>query len=712
MNTIRTYLTFVAAVAAMALVAAEPSGGITQPSDEGLFPFVIRPDAVGTAADMSAILEAPAGKNGFLRRDGGRLVDGRGKTVRLNGVNLTASGCFPTHKEADRLAPHLARLGFNCVRFHYFETDAYRNSVQPPQPCLLKFDEKGRQVINEVMRDRMEYLIAQLKKLGIYVNINIHAARMLKEPDGVPKTPWANRGVDYFNEKIILAEMEFARDILGHVNPYTKLALKDDPAMAIVDINNENALMQVWWSRTMENEKIDPCYITEFYNRLAAAGYSNTTNGINKFIIETEKRYFRRMVAFIKGELGVKCPCVGTQQDYTASWVMSETCDIVDSHIYWNHPHFKKKPESSDPNRPAGLEWDLRNTAIVDAPASKGYSNSIVTRGSRRVEGRPFIVSEAACPYPCWYGSEYQPMLHAYAAFQDWSGVFVYSWNNATETFPDYNPYFFSHTARPDCVAHFPACAALFLRGDVAVAKEHVVVPADRDWLFEKAAKTGSYYWLYHATPEDCSPTPVSNAVFLRHGVAVDLSPAPEAKTPQVADLPAKGERHVSDTGELWLDPSTNSNGVFAVDVANVKMLTGHTDGKRFDLGGVVFEPGQTKLGWSAISLLSRDGNGFRPGARLLLAATGYTHNSGAVFRHQGGVNWGGSTAEFGKGAVVTEGIPLKVTLPSASARCWALDGAGARREEVPVTPAEGRSAISVGPRYRTVWYEIELKNL
>ena len=168
----------------------------------------------------------------------------------------------------------------------------------------------------------------------------------------------------------------------------------------------------------------------------------------------------------------------------------------------------------------------------------------------------------------------------------------------------------------------------------------------------------------------------------------------------------------MSDTGEIWLDPATNFNGVFAVDVSNVKILTGHTDGGRFDLGGVVFEPGRTKLGWSAISLLSRDGNGFRPGSRLLLAATGYTHNSGAVFHNLGDVKWGGSTEEFGTGPVVTEGIPLKVTLPSASARCWAIDGAGARREEVSVESVEGRSAMSVGPRYRTVWYEIELKNL
>ena len=98
------------------------AAGVAAPDDSGMFPFVIRPDVADTAADLSALLEAPAGKGGFLRRDGEHFVDASGRRVRLNGVNLTARGNFPSHEEADRLAAHFARLGFNCVRLHYFDT--------------------------------------------------------------------------------------------------------------------------------------------------------------------------------------------------------------------------------------------------------------------------------------------------------------------------------------------------------------------------------------------------------------------------------------------------------------------------------------------------------------------------------------------------------------------------------------------------------------
>ena len=59
-------------------------------------------------------------------------------------------------------------------------------------------------------------------------------------------------------------------------------------------------------------------------------------------------------------------------------------------------------------------------------------------------------------------------MLHAYAAFQGWDGVFAYSWNNRMNEEPQGMEYFFSYAARTDCLAHFIACAAMFLRGDVA----------------------------------------------------------------------------------------------------------------------------------------------------------------------------------------------------------------------------------------------------
>ena len=629
--------------------------------------------------------------------------------MRLNGVNLTARANFPTHAEADRLAKHFARLGFNCVRLHYFDVPGYANNFQDRQPCLYKNDPSGKaSVVDVAMRDRLDYLIAALKREGIFIDMNLHVARELGPADGIRKTCWANRGVDFFVRELIDGEKKYAQDVLSHVNPYTGLALADDPAMALVEVNNENALMQVYWSRTLQKQNADAWYLDEFDRLREAAGYDATANGINRFIIETEKRYFREMSAYVKGELGVKCPVIGTQLDYTAAWVMADMCDVTDIHIYWAHPKWTNRPGTDGrQGRCPEVEWNFLNKSIVAAGLDGGWNmeNVIAGRGCRRIKGLPFVVSECAAPYPNWYGAEFQPMIHAYAAFQDWVGVFVYSWNNNENAFPDSIPYFFSHAARPDCVAHFPAACAMFLRGDVSRAKRRIDVPVDVASRFPLAQERHTA--LAVIDPESASGGKVLDAAFLKHGVAVDLKQFPV--TSKVSVVCATNGVIASDTDEIALRRADGEGLSFSVDTPNVKFLSGFLDGRRVDLGGVVFEPGKTKLGWCAISLVSQNGKALGPGSRLLLAVTGYAHNEGDRIHRLDGDRWGGTVADVGTGKVIAEGVPLRLALPAERVECWALDEAGERRQPFPAAVRNGRATIAVGPEFRTVWYEIQI---
>jgi hypothetical protein len=87
-----------------------------------LFPFVISYDAQDNASSMAHLLDAPAGKHGFVRVENGRFVNDAGP-VRLHATNLTGPANFPTHEQADKLAARLARFGINCVRLHYFDAE-------------------------------------------------------------------------------------------------------------------------------------------------------------------------------------------------------------------------------------------------------------------------------------------------------------------------------------------------------------------------------------------------------------------------------------------------------------------------------------------------------------------------------------------------------------------------------------------------------------
>ncbi len=208
-----------------------------------LFPFLINHDGAENVTDMSHLLDAPAGKHGFVRNENGRFVTDAG-IIRFNGTNLTGPANFPEYKDAERLAARLARFGINCVRLHYMDAN-YGNFRNEKQQGIFTYDSTTQRNLDTDQLDKMDYMIAQFKEKGIYVNINLHVARKLDDRDGftaVNERPHLDKGVDNFEPRMIELQKEYAKDILTHVNPYTKLSYIDDPCVAMIEINNENAL--------------------------------------------------------------------------------------------------------------------------------------------------------------------------------------------------------------------------------------------------------------------------------------------------------------------------------------------------------------------------------------------------------------------------------------------------------------------------------------
>ena len=86
---------------------------IVMASDEkSWFPFIISYDGADNASSVAHLLDAPAGKHGFVRVKGSDFITDKGQ-IRFNGTNLTGPANFPEHDVADRLAARLARLGIN-----------------------------------------------------------------------------------------------------------------------------------------------------------------------------------------------------------------------------------------------------------------------------------------------------------------------------------------------------------------------------------------------------------------------------------------------------------------------------------------------------------------------------------------------------------------------------------------------------------------------
>ena len=147
-----------------------------------VFPFAIsQGPAAGSAADVSALTTGPAGAHGFVRVEGGRLLTSAGE-LRLSGANLTGPGNFPSKPDAVKLAEKLMRFGINAVRLHYMDpVGEYANFMMSGEPCLCA---RGTNDLDFAFMpeqlDKLEFLVAELKKRGIYIDLNLHVGRFHK----------------------------------------------------------------------------------------------------------------------------------------------------------------------------------------------------------------------------------------------------------------------------------------------------------------------------------------------------------------------------------------------------------------------------------------------------------------------------------------------------------------------------------------------------
>jgi hypothetical protein len=833
-----------------------------------LFPFLISYDGPDNASSMAHLLDAPAGKHGFVRVENGRFVNDAGP-VRLHATNLTGPANFPTHEQADKLAARLARFGINCVRLHYFDAQ-YGNFMTEKEtgifgkgdalPGAFKADPNVPIPFAPEQVDRQDYLIAALKKRGIYVDINLHVARF-------PKT------ISFFEPRVIASEKEYARKLLTRVNPYTKLAYTDDPCVAVIEINNENALLNrdiaqphegefrkqwnawlrkkyattaamldawKWTSSPLHDEQIPEgkfnqpvamdgkrwilaagsaqasasadggvmkIIVTreghEFFPKLfrhltvkkgqpytlsfkircakdtpdATLGLAvaDTTRGwrplglhktfqvgavwrticcafiaaedsdkaqlqltrfsagtyefadvsfqsgaqsdldatgriedgtvptlkaislvlpqakrdFYQFLVDTERAYWTGIARYLKDELKARSVISGTQLGYSPPFVQAEL-DYIDAHAYWCHPH------------PVNPGWRIRNESMLNS------LDCILGLAGQRVLGKPYTVSEYNHPFPNQYGAEGQPLLRAYGRLQGWDGVFEYTYNHSPDFEPDKNTYFFSILARTDVLAHFPACAAIFLRGDVQEAKSALVGDVDYPAFFDRLTAS-------KAVGASIGSLGFDRRQALLHKTAVALSGKTGTDPATVEQIPEDQQIFVSDTGELTWNTEQAGAGYWTINTPNTKLFTGFPQGRTIALGGVTLTVGKTRLAWATVSLVSRNATGFgesgRP-ANILLAATGVAENKGMVITR---VNAKEITSDekWGAGPVCVEGVPATVTLPVATSRlkCFALDPHGNRKQELAVEQAEGGGArIVLKPEYATVWYELDVK--
>lgn len=657
-------------------------------------------------AGLSFLLDPPAGSHGFVREANGHLQTGDGHRIRFWGVNVTdwspGSTQIPSKQDAPMWAATLARYGVNCVRLQFLDFVTPRGLVAAGN---------NTRALDPAQMDREDYFLAQLEKRGIYIDFNLLVGRPFKAGDGVAdaqKIGQGAKGISLYDPKLIELQKEYARQLLTHYNPYTKREYVNDPAVAIVEINNENAIWvgfrgpspyydreldaiyNAWLRKNAPAGDIwavrkeagvsgnDPVPLLSWPEVGAASTQRYRIE--SEFYLWLESGYFTYMRDYLRTGLGVKCVILATADHnhnstgYPLELALS-SFGTLDGHDYWEGP-WERKPKSP----------------MVDDP----LHSTVVELSRTAVEGKAYTVSEVNDPFPNDYEAEQIPILAAYGDLQDWDAILWYTFEPKKD--PNWKPYVgdpFDLSLDPVRMTELASGALTFLRGDVSPARQSVTRSYSTEQVFDSyrlSGKDGPYF-----TPGFPLWLP------LEHGARISSFDGPPTAR---FNSGARPNPIVADTGQLAWNLSKSGAGAVIVDSPRTQALIGFSAAENrapANLSAEVRNP------FSAIVLVSLDGKPIPQSSRLLLTTGSRVANTGMEWNsaHTELNQWGGSPTLI---EPVTGRIDLRGLDAATAVLAQPLNGAG-QPLGAPLAAIRSGNAwqILVG-QPTTTWYVITVQ--
>lgn len=411
------------------------------------------------------------------------------------------------------------------------------------------------------------------------------------------------------------------------------------------------------------------------------------------FLLDTERSYMTALRDYVKKDLGAHANVTGSQASYggPGGALREADSDFVDMHAYWQHPEFPHKPW--DP-----ADWRIRNTPMVrDADGG-----TLPELAAYRVAGKPFTVSEYNEPAPNDYQEECVPILAAFAALQDWDGLYLFDYNGDRSAWKtDHIKGFFSVDTNPAKMAFLPAAALIFLRFDMPLAHEELRMRLPAESMAGLLAKNGPEI---QAEWEAANIHPLDA---LAHRFSVSFAPRPKpAETPPAEKPREETPGKPAAKGPISWEGAGTDRALFTADSPSSKVMVGYLGGQKVQLGSLTVQMAATPRNFAALTLSAMDGRSVWQSHSLLLTALGSVGNTGMQWnadRTSVGDHWG-------SGPTLVEGVPATILIETAAktATVYALDGTGKRLGTVDSKLANGFLSFAIGPANKTIWYEIE----
>jgi hypothetical protein len=608
--------------------------------------------------DLSFLNEAEAGSGGFitLSADGETLVDGNGQELRIWAIGGGDDTRNYTPEQLQSFAKFLAKRGVNMIRTHA-RIHSTTNDI----------NQVNTNEVNAIWR-----LVAAMKAEGIYTTIspfwvghmgNMPEAWELGDYAGNVK-PW---GLMYFNEKFKNAYKNWVEYLFTEINPNTGIALKDDPAVGLIQMKNEDGVFfwtiqsvrpsllgdiqaqyydwliqkygtidQIYaaWQNLAPIDGDDPAngkmgvYIIWEATQEQTGGKQKRITDQIQFLAEVQRGFYQEIHDHLRA--------MGCQQLInTNNWKTADPLRLFDAERWTNDV-----AEVIAVNRYYSPQHVGENSGWRIDPghhyvgASALHLPHKLPINVKQIKGKPFITSESAWNLPHKYQAEGPFLIASYSSL---NGFDAYYWFTPRSPGFDQEPYFTWtnlpgnqhplsrwNVSTPGQVGMFPANALMYRMGYIQQAPVLVHEGRSLQSIFERKipiiAEENSFdpnRDSYDNIGGDEIQTKVPPIAYLAGRVTVeyDTESDTEMISPQLESLLDFQNRKIqSATGELLWD---YEQGICLLDAPAAQGICGFPGEKSsYELSSVKIE---TSNDYVVVNVVAMDAKALAASEKVLI---------------------------------------------------------------------------------------------
>lgn len=701
------------------------------------FPFEPKNDTEPGALGMRSWMGIPSQA---LKIDGDRVL-ADGKPFKVWGTNTEYSANKPDAKTAAQAAGWFAKYGVNVVRLHKLSNPGWEG---------LGSKSSAADYDAEDLR-RFDNFTAELRGQGVLYgfspiwNLTIFDGdreRLVAYDEIKAAGRNETTGLVWFMKDVQDLHIEKLTKLLNHRNEVTGRRYAEEPALAFVEIQNEEdafwfivmprvlqfstykrmlaeqfsdwlakrygtqkKLAESWGAaldgmqgdggnagESLEARNILPLGNPWFLdNQIAEGVNSQRLRDTAEFLLESQNNFYRRATDAIRAT-GYQGPIIasnwqaGEKTGHFLNLWSDAQFGIVDRHNYL-------AGAAGQPDHIMATGFPFFNSTSLSDPGS-----ALLSTGMQQVAGHPFSISEwLAIPPLEWAAAETAIIAIYGMGLQGWDMSYFFASNgdgfSPTLEYPG-NKKFNNLTAHG--IGMFPVLSRMVLRGDI---QEGDIVANRRLSLNQALLQTYDFTnkTVQEGDLKSFTGTPGHNALAVGR-VLIDFTK--EDSTSEIRDLDSQrsGDTWTSTTGQLrWTAPGGYQTGFITVDSAGTQGVLGFAPPEPQQLGQLTITP---KDRYSVVMATAMEPDRDLSNCdEALLLAISRVRNTGMKLGH-------GLILDIGKAPTILEPVKATIEFKRTPKSVTALDADGHPREGT--VSLQGKTLELNTSEHKSIYYLIK----